>query len=446
MLLAAIFATMIQGEPYQEPLRPQFHFSARSGWLNDPNGLVYFRGEYHLFFQHNPFGTQWGNMTWGHAVSTDLVHWHQLDDALKPDSLGTVFSGSAIVHERDSSGLGKGIVAFYTAAGGTNDASKGKEFTQCLAHSSDGRHFSKLPLNPVIKHIAGENRDPKVVWHAGSKRWIMALYLDGDQFALLSSTDLKSWTRFQTLSVPGSSECPDLFELPLDGDSKKRKWVFWTGNGRYLAGSFDGAHFNAESSPIASNFGNTGYAAQTFFNDPKGRIVQIAWLNNSNFPGTSWNQQMGFPIKLGLVSTPDGPRLTMEPVEEISRLYDGLVPDAGGHRYPVEGGLMDVSVAFRPKGIVDFLANGHELKYDSDMQTLDVLGKSAHIAPDQNGLVNLRILADRASLEIFGQHGLVYMPMFLLPVDASNGFSILSGQEVISRLEVFRLKSAWSAG
>jgi sucrose-6-phosphate hydrolase SacC (GH32 family) len=232
--------------------------------------------------------------------------------------------------------------------------------------------------------------------------------------------------------MPGSSECPDLFELPLNGDVRMRKWVFWGGNGHYMVGSFDGHHFTTKTAPIASNFGNTGYAAQTFFNDPKGRIVQISWLNNSNFPGTAWNQQMGFPVSLRLVSTPDGPRLAMSPIDEISSLRDSSA----------SSGLMDVSVSLHPKGFVTMVANGHELRYDSQSETLSVLGKTAHIAPVE-GLVDLRILVDRASVEIFGQHGLVYMPMFALPTEAANGFSVTAGADQIANLEISHLKSAW---
>lgn len=233
MLLALLpLLTMSQATPYDEPLRPQFHFTAKSGWLNDPNGLAYFKGEYHLFFQHNPFGTQWGNMTWGHAVSKDLVHWRQLDNALSPDELGTMFSGSAVVAEFAQSDIsiatGPGsdrsarsaLVCFYTAAGGTNDASKGRPFTQCLAYSHDGRTFSKYPGNPVIPHIEAENRDPKVIWHGPTKRWVMALYLNESRFALYGSADLVTWSRLSNIELPGASECPDLFPLALDGDKE----------------------------------------------------------------------------------------------------------------------------------------------------------------------------------------------------------------------------------
>src|SRR5579862_8521931 len=215
---------------YSEPSRPQFHFTAKRGWLNDPNGLVYFNGQYHLFFQHNPFEPEWGNMTWGHAVSKDLVRWTQLDDAIEPDKLGTIFSGSAVIDEQNTSGLGANgqapLVCIYTAAGGTNKASIGKPYTQCLAYSLDGVTFTKYPGNPVLPHQIVNNRDPKVIWYAPTKQWLMALYLDGHTYGFFGSPDLKSWSKLSEIEVANAAECPDFFELPLDGNGGQKKWVF----------------------------------------------------------------------------------------------------------------------------------------------------------------------------------------------------------------------------
>ena len=191
---------------YQESLRPQFHFTSRTNWLNDPNGLVFYKGEYHLFFQHNPLGINWGNMTWGHAVSSDLLHWRQLDDAIAPDRLGTIFSGSAVIDWNNTAGLQTGtekpLIAIFTSAGGTSTESNKQPFTQSIAASNDrGRTFRKYDHNPVLGHIIGGNRDPKVIWHAASKKWVMALYLDGDQYALFSSTDLKNWGAAQRYPI-----------------------------------------------------------------------------------------------------------------------------------------------------------------------------------------------------------------------------------------------------
>src|SRR5579871_4253572 len=191
-------------------------------------------------------------MTWGHAVSRDLIHWQQLPNAIEPDELGTIFSGSAVVDRNNTAGFKTGkeppLVAIYTAAGDTSPASKGQPFTQCLAYSNDrGRTWTKYAGNPVLKHIVADNRDPKVVWHAPTHRWIMALYLDKEDYALFASPDLKEWTRLQTLTVPGCGECPDFFEMPVGDDPNNRKWVFTAANGHYLIGAFDGRQFTPEA-------------------------------------------------------------------------------------------------------------------------------------------------------------------------------------------------------
>ena len=333
-------------------MRPQFHFTAKTNWLNDPNGLVFYGGRYHLFFQHNPSGIEWGNMTWGHAVSTDLVHWRQLDEALRPDRLGTIFSGSAVVDWQNTSGFQSGpekpLVCFFTSAGGTSAESKGQPFTQSLAFSTDGGDtWTKFAQNPVLRHVAGENRDPKVIWHAPTKKWVMALYLDGEHYALFSSPNLKDWTRLSDIPTFGASECPDLFELPLaenrrglsrfaesaeqkgtvplsaGGSRTGSRWIFWGGNNHYLIGRFDGTTFTKESGPHRFEYGDNYYAAQTYSDIPAsdGRRIQIAWMRGGKYPGMPFNQQMSFPSSLTLETTPDGPRLFRRPVKELALLH-----------------------------------------------------------------------------------------------------------------------------
>ena len=240
------------GPLYGETYRPQFHFTARAGWLNDPNGMVYYGGEYHLFFQHNPFGLTSGNLTWGHAVSRDMVHWTQIENAITPDERGPIWSGSAVVDWNNTTGLATGtekpLIALYTAAGDTSPESKGQPFTQRLVYSLDkGRTWTKYANNPVLNQLRGGNRDPKVVWHEPTKHWIMALYLDKEDFGLFTSPDLKTWKQIQTLTVPGSSECPDFFPMPVQGEPNLHKWVFTGANGHYLIGTFDGTKFTPEA-------------------------------------------------------------------------------------------------------------------------------------------------------------------------------------------------------
>ncbi|MCC6142957.1 MAG: DUF4980 domain-containing protein, partial [Candidatus Hydrogenedentes bacterium] len=213
---------LIGGENlYREKYRPQFHFSPMRGWNNDPNGMVYYDGEYHLFFQHNPYGWNWGNMTWGHAVSTDLIHWSELGDAIHPDEHGTIFSGSAVVDWKNTTGFQTGdqppLICIYTYAGGLNPWSKDVQFTQGIAYSNDrGRTWTKYEGNPVQAHIRGGNRDPKVIWHTPTNQWVIVLYVEENEMSFFTSKDLKSWTRQSTLK--SFHECPELFQLSIDDD------------------------------------------------------------------------------------------------------------------------------------------------------------------------------------------------------------------------------------
>lgn len=433
-----------------EPLRPQFHFTAPSGWLNDPNGLAFQDGQYHLFYQHNPKGTGWGNMTWGHAVSRDLIHWQDLPNAIEPDEFGTIFSGSAVIDKDNVSGLGTAkhppLLCFYTAAGGTNDMSKGKPFCQCLAWSTDGKTFTKFAGNPIVAHIEAENRDPKVVWDGEHKQWLMALYLANSKYTLLRSANLKDWTRLSDIKMPGTDECPDFFRLPVDGDKSKTKWIFTGANGRYMVGSFDGQAFHAEGPPLDSNFGNTGYAAQTYSNAPNGRVIQIAWLNNSNFPNCSWNQQMGFPNELKLRSTPSGPRLALTPVPKIRIITAGEVAENEGS-YEVPSGLLDFNGAWSvpSKGVLSIDVNGVKVSLDAEAGRLSALGKEANVDLS-SGKFNIRVLADRTSVEIYAQDGLVWMPLFALPKEGSGrGVRITYTGDWPGHVKVQELSSVWEA-
>jgi sucrose-6-phosphate hydrolase SacC (GH32 family) len=442
---------------YRETYRPQFHFTSAKNWINDPNGCVYYEGEYHLFFQHNPSGNQWGNMTWGHAVSPDLLHWTQLPDALKPDALGTMFSGSAVVDHENTSGFGKGakppLVAMYTAAGGTNPESKGKPFTQCIAYSNDnGRTWTKYAQNPVIKHVAGENRDPKVVWHAPTKQWICALYLDGDRFALFSSPDLKDWTKMQELSIPGTSECPDFFPIALDGDASKTKWILTAADNGYLVGDFDGHTFTSDGQTKRLDINNKYYAVQTFSDVPDGRRIQIGWLRDGVFPHMPFNGQMSFPTALELRSTEEGPRLYRAPIREIEALHDqhhewkSLDLKAGENPLSdVKGELFHIRAVIHPQDAksVGFTIAGQRIAYDVGAQKLDALGE-AHVGL-KDGRLTLELLVDRATIEAFVNGGERAMSSSFLPTLGDAPLSIFSegGTAKIDSLDVWALKSTW---
>ena len=242
-LRAIVPSDTIQGaeDLYREKHRPQFHFSSRRGWNNDSNGLVFYQGEYHLYYQHNPYGWNWGNMHWGHAVSTDLVHWQELPIALYPQKFGDwCFSGSAVVDADNTAGFKTGredvIVAAYTSTG------RG----ECIAYSNDrGRTFTDYPGNPVVKH---KGRDPKVIWYTPGRHWVMAVYDERDKsrgIAFYTSPNLKDW-QFRS-RIDGFYECPELFELPVDGDRNNKRWIVHAGDGNYVVGRFDGKTFTAES-------------------------------------------------------------------------------------------------------------------------------------------------------------------------------------------------------
>lgn len=279
-----------RGEVY-----PQLHFAPVSGWLNDPNGLCYYKGEYHLFFQHNMFDVEWDNMSWGHAVSKDLLHWTQLNEALLPDGEGTMYSGSAIVNFRGEDLCPKdAMVLFYTCAGGQSEWSAGRKFVQKAAFSEDGRVFHKLP-GVIVPHIEEENRDPKVGWLEEKGIYYMALFLKNHEFAILTSLNLREWKETQRLEIPESWECPDLLCFSC-GDGKER-WIFWTADGYYLVGSFDGEHFETEQG-IRCLYGNqVPYAAQTFWGTK--RRIQIPWLR-IRWEDKPYQSVMGIPRELEL--------------------------------------------------------------------------------------------------------------------------------------------------
>jgi len=446
---------------YREKYRPQFHYSAKRGWINDPNGLVYYKGEYHLFYQHNPYGCKWGNMHWGHAVSRDLVHWSELEDALYPDEMGTMFSGSGVVDTNNTCGLKCGtedpIILFYTAAGGTSVQSDGRYFTQCIAYSNDrGRTWTKYQGNPVIGTIKKYNRDPKVVWHEDSQQWIMALYLENQEYALFASRNLINWSEVGRYQIEGTGECPDLFELPVDGNLKNKKWVFWSANGSYLIGTFDGRNFTEEYRVITGSSIETGYsyAAQTWNNIPKddGRVIQISWAT-IDIPDMPFNGCMTFPCELTLRTTDEGIRLFTNPVREIEKLY--------GHRYlwesqmlkedtslfiDVDSELLDIRGEFDLGSAKRIIMNIHgvQLIYDVKEQRLSCMGKCASLKPQQRR-IHLRVLVDRAIIEIFGNEGIVYMPVGAIDQDKNKPLEFLAegGEAMLVSLNISIINSIW---
>ena len=446
---------------YHESGRPQYHFTSRQNWLNDPNGLVYFAGEYHLFFQHNPLANNWGNMTWGHAVSTDLVSWNQLEDAISPDHLGTIFSGSAVIDHDNTAGFQTGtepaLVAVYTAAGGSSPESEGQPFTQCLAYSNDrGRTWTKYARNPILPHIVGENRDPKVIWYAPERFWVMALFLDGESFALFTSPNLKRWTRIQTLALPSSSECPDFFPITVEGSPDEERWVFVTANGHYLIGLFDGLEFTEIAGPFVMDFGSNFYAVQTFSDIPASdrRRIQIGWMAGGVYPEMPFNQQMTFPAALTLKETPQGLRVFRYPVTEISTLIedsnywrDLTVQPGENLLAEIKSDLLDITaeVHLDPETVFGFRFGDKEVRYSAREQTVSCLGRTA-LRESEAPTLHLRILVDRTSIEIFLDGGRSSLSFCMTPPETqSPPVFFAEGTAVrVAVLDAHTLRSAWS--
>jgi len=434
---------------YKEALRPQFHFTTRRGWNNDPNGLVYYAGEWHLFYQHNPYSIQWDNMHWGHAVSKDLVHWQELPVALYPDPLGPCFSGSAVVDERNAAGFQTGaekpMVCIFTAAGNPT--------VQCLAYSNDrGRTWTNYAGNPVLPHIIGGNRDPKVIWYTPGQKWILALFLDQNDYGLFSSPDLKKWERLCTVTIPGTGECPEFFEIPVEGQAGATRWVFYGGTGQYLIGRFDGKTFTPESGPHVLNRGNCFYASQTFNGAPDGRRIQIAW-GTIGMPGMPFNQMMDFPVELTLHQTDEGLRLFAVPVREVAALHEegrewkDLTLQPGGNPLAKLGGeLFHVRAEFEVGEGAAFgvSVRGIPVTYDAKAQQLTCRDRTVPLKPE-NGRIRLELLADRTSLEVFANDGGVYMPIGVIPPDSNRSLEVFTrdGPTRIRSLEVWPLKSIW---
>ncbi|HPT21133.1 MAG TPA: GH32 C-terminal domain-containing protein [Bacteroidales bacterium] len=431
---------------YKEPLRQQLHFSSRRGWNNDPNGLVFYKGEYHMYYQHNPYGSGWGNMHWGHAVSRDLVHWTELQETVYPvNENDAAFSGSAAVDFNNTTRFRKGnedvIVAAYTSTG------RGES----IIYSNDaGRSFTEYEGNPVLSH---PGRDPKIIWYNPGKYWIIAVYDETDKkrsVRLFTSADLKKWD--YQCQVDGLYECPEFFELKVEG-TKTTRWVLYAASGAYYTGSFDGKIFTPESALIPNNYGNCFYASQTFSNIPEkdGRRIQIGW-GTASTPQEPFNQCMLFPTKLTLRETANGIRMFTEPVEEIALLHkkewkrEMITINPGDNPISnIKGELFHIKSDFTvgKNSQVGFMIHGTEVLYDASKGELTCMDKKAELKPE-GGKIYFEIIADRNTIEIFCNHGEVYMPI-ACDLTKGYGLSLICRNEKVTakKFQVFELKSIW---
>lgn len=401
---------------YKEPLRPQFHFSQKIGWNNDPNGMVYHNKEWNLFFQHNPYGIKWGNMHWGHAVSKNLVHWEQLPIAIynkKRDD--AAFSGSAIIDLDNTAGWKTGkndcMVAAWTSTG------RG----ECISYSNDnGRTFQEFEGNPVIKH---NGRDPKIIWYKPNQHWVMAVFGGDNKLGYIefySSNNLKDW-KLES-KIANYYECPELFELPLNGDKNNTRWVIFSGDAKYTIGQFDGKTFTPEHKEKYQLHYGLYYASQLFNNSPDDRKIQIGWakIEMVNMP---FNQTFSFPHELSLRKTEDGIRLFAEPINEIELLYkdtyvikNKILSSDKSIEIDVSGKLFDIEITFdigNAKSI-DLVIGKENIIYNISTckieTTLWYNGKLLEVKLKPiNKQVQIRVLVDNSIIEIIGNNGQVYI-------------------------------------
>lgn len=336
--LADTFATA-----NREKFRPIYHHTPAYGWMNDANGLVYKDGEYHLYFQYNPYGSKWGNMHWGHSVSKDLVHWTHEQPAIARDTMGHIFSGSCVVDHNNTAGFGKdAIIAFYTSH--KNLPGNHQRQQQCIAYSLDnGRTYTKYEGNPVLTPFDGlENfRDPKVFWYAPQNKWVMIVSADKNM-RFYESKDLKKWSYMSEWGAgygpqPNQFECPDFFEMAVDGNAQHKKWVMivninpgfaYGGSGTmYFVGQFDGHKFTCDTAPNDVkwlDWGKDHYATVTYSNTP-GRVIAMPWMSNWQYanltPTQQFRSQNALPRELKLYTADNGEQLvSAAPVKETEAL------------------------------------------------------------------------------------------------------------------------------
>lgn len=406
--------TMELAELYSEPLRPRVHFTVANGWNNDPNGLIKYKGEYHMFYQYNPCAPQWENMHWGHAVSSDMLTWRELDAALLPDALGTMYSGSAI--EKNNGDM----MLFYTAAGTHNVlGDRSRPYVQCAAVSKDGYSFEKLDCNPIIDCIGKGNRDPKVVYSKSLSKYLMALYLDEGKFpkepseyAFLVSDDLIKWDIMQRFTLDSDSECPDINIFEKDG---KEIYVIIGAANKYIIGCFEDGKFVQKTPTLELMPPCPDYAGQSF-SGMGDRHVRIGW-QRINVKNNRFSQQMGIPFEIELIEGDGNYSLITKPIKEIESLY-----------------LETVKPLYLPE---DLAIDAYDIRFTKGEEalSLNLFGNQIDI-PEGSGEV--RIIADTCSVELWWADYTKRTVHAAIMKEA--GISVLDGAN-ISDISITRLKS-----
>ncbi len=454
---------------YSESLRPAFHFTSRRGRLNDPNGLLHYGGEHHLFYQLHPYGLRSGSKSWGHAVSRDFLHWEELPPAIHADAEGMMFSGSGIVDWKNTSGFQTGteppLVLIYTATGPPRD--------QRLAYSNDrGRTWTKYSGNPVLPEVAHNNRDPKVFWHDPTQRWVMILHCTekgkklppvdpknpdrkSGEFVFFTSPDLKTWQREG--SVIGFAECPDLFPMKIEG-TDKTKWIVHGGLGEYFVGDFDGRNFTRTSDLLHGPYGGAYYAGQNYSDMPDGRVVQQGWakMGDNFFPGMPFSQMMNIPCEITLRNTSRGPRLSWQPVREIETLrtkhhhIESVALDAQSDPLTaVPTPFFDLHAVIETGTATTITLDLRGTLFVIDVKKLKLTsGKTSMPMPVRDGRIDFRLLSDHSLVEIFTDKGFKFGAFQHLAnpeAPLAPRLTAAGGKAKIVSLDVHELKPVWSA-
>ena len=427
-----IKATNVFDSKNREKFRSIYHHTPVYGWMNDPNGMFYKDGVWHLYYQYNPYGSQWENMTWAHSTSTDLIHWKNHGEVIRPDALGTIFSGSSVVDKENTAGFGKdAVVAFYTSAGAAQ--------TQSIAYSTDnGETFKKYVNNPILTSDVPDFRDPNVFWNEEVKQWNLILAV-GQQMNIYSSKNLKDWKYESSFGEGygnhgGVWECPDLLKM---GD----KWVlicninpggpFGGSATQYFVGSFDGHKFTCESKPEVTkwmDYGKDHYATVSFSNAPDGRIVVLPWMSNWQYANQVPTQQFrsanGLPRDLGLYSYNGEDYVSVKPSPEVFAAFEkkpsGRLQSAA--YIEVTNIKSNASIVLsNDKGErVTMVYDGKNSTFSMDRTESGVSDfhsdfKAKTVAPTNGVIKSMQIFIDRCSIEAFDTEGKVAMTNLVFP-------------------------------
>lgn len=493
-LQLTIVAQQKNNKYYQEKYRPQFHFTPAKNWTNDPNGLVYFKGEYHLFYQYNPYGNKWGHMSWGHAVSKDLVHWKHLQLAIPEKGNTMIFSGSCVVDEKNTAGFAKpgqtALVAIYTAHL-IPDPAKPDDYKQSqhIAYSiDDGRTWKKYPGNPVLDINKKDFRDPKVFWYAPQQKWIMALVLPHEhKVQFYSSINLKQWQHLSDFGPEGDIkdiwECSDLLQVPVEGRTGKKKWVLFNSQQttvQYFVGDFDGSQFINQNPPgkiYRQDYGPDYYAVVTYNNLPKSKgAVSIGWANNwtyaNDIPTFPWKSAMSLLRELSVKKINNEWILLQQPVEELRSLRTKLFSWEGEvnekKMLPVKSqtfemeiklnvpenstGGLHLAVGNNKRFVVGYNAKEQKLFIDrsntsdtSFHHSFDALSKYETPLTTKNGDIYLHIFFDKSIIEVYANAGEAVLTTQIFTSEKNNGIELFNetGIMKVSELKFWELRSAW---